>query len=209
MLSEIPYGTIANYSPRGTSQLSKDSRKVCGQVKGGNVSLLDKMIGSLQEPTAAAIANFFDDETILVPVPGSAPLREGAFSAPRIICDRLLAASFGKEISPLLRRVTAVPKSAFAGAGNRPTIQVHYDSMAVDADLLPPTDIVLVDDVLTRGRTSYASAWRLHDAFPEATIKILAFIRTQGLIPDVAKIKDHATGEVKYIQATHDVDRNP
>jgi hypothetical protein len=46
------------------------------------------------------------------------------------------------------------------------------------------------------GRTSYACAQRLHEAFPNAEIRVFAVIRTQGLILDVEAIVDPAVGTI-------------
>jgi predicted amidophosphoribosyltransferase len=48
------------------------------------------------------------------------------------------------------------------------------ESLAVTNQLLGPLQITLVDDVLTMGRTAFACALRLHEAFPGAEIRIFA-----------------------------------
>jgi hypothetical protein len=49
---------------------------------------------------------------------------------------------------------------------------------------------------VTMGRTRYACAQRLHEAFPKAEIRAFAVIRTQGFIPDVEAIVDPAVGTI-------------
>jgi hypothetical protein len=75
--------------------------------------------------------------------------------------------------------------------------------------LFVPTKITLVDDVLTRGRTSYAAARRVHEAFPEAEIRLFAIIRTQGLIPDINALVDPSVGRIVLVHNGTDVDRRP
>lgn len=145
---------------------------------------------------AAVLAPFLGPEVALVPVPRSAPLPDGALWPARVIADLLVEDGFGADVLPCLERVAAVPKSASSPASERPLWHQHYETLAVRADLLQPAQITLVDDVLTMGRTSYACAQRLHEAFPNAEIRVFAVIRTQGLILDVEAIVDPAVGTI-------------
>ena len=209
MLSEVPYATFANYSPRGQSKLSQDSRTVCGRIKAAHSQTLDIVIKRLSEPDQAILLPFLSPETTLVPIPGSAPLAPNAVSPPRIICEKLQSAGFGKETLPILTRIKAVPKSAFASPGERPSLRKHYETLKIDTDFIVPEEITLVDDVLTRGRTSFACAMRLNEVFPQSEIRIFSVIRTQGLIPEISKIRDPDKGTIKLIKSGTDVDRNP
>ena len=211
MDSEIQYATFANYSPRGVTELSKNSRKVCAAIKQADRKLIDAFIRNLQDGVAACLLPLLDEDRVLVPIPGSAPQKSGdSLWVSRVICERLHNSGFGKEVWAALKRIQAVPKSAFAKPGERPDVKKHFDSMAVEADgLFLPDKITLIDDVLTRGRTSYAAAWRINEACPNADLKIFAIIRTQGLIPEIAKIKDPSTGVIRYNAESEDVDRDP
>jgi hypothetical protein len=80
----------------------------------------------------------------------------------------------------------------------RPTVQQHYRSFAVIPSARAPTQIVLVDDVITKGRTLVAAAMRLHEAFPEAEIRAFALVRTMGLILDVVRLFDPCEGVVRW-----------
>ena len=209
MLSEVRYGTFSNYSPRGQSELSKKSRRICGAIKAGRQPLIDMVAQYLTDHPANPLMEFFTADTILVPIPGSAPVAPNGLWTPKLICERLVSGGHCREVLSCLQRVKAVPKSAFAGAGNRPTIRTHYDSMNVTRGLFVPIRITLVDDVLTRGRTSYAAAWRVHEAFPEAEIRVFAIIRTQGLVPDIASTLDPAVGRIVLVYNGTDVNREP
>lgn len=72
---------------------------------------------------------------------------------------------------------------------------------------MAPARITLVDDVLTKGRTAIAAASRLEEAFPQAEIRLLAVIRTQGLVPEIVAIKDPSTGMIRYDAITNDAER--
>jgi len=70
-----------------------------------------------------------------------------------------------------------------------------------------PTRLVLVDDVITKGRTILAAAIRLHEAFPNADIRAFALVRTKGLVSGVADALDPCQGIVRW--AGGDARREP
>ena len=58
MPSSYEYGTFANYSPRGTSELSKRSRGTCGAVKAGRVDIIASAVPHLRDPKADKLKPF-------------------------------------------------------------------------------------------------------------------------------------------------------
>jgi pyrimidine operon attenuation protein/uracil phosphoribosyltransferase len=72
---------------------------------------------------------------------------------------------------------------------------------------IAPERIVLVDDVITKGRTILAAAARLHDAFPNADIRAFALVRTMGFLPDVVHLTEPCQGFVRW--AGGDARRDP
>jgi hypothetical protein len=198
LLSEIPYGTFANYSPRGTSELSQKSRNLCGHIKAGKVGLIESAVPLLRSADAAVLAPFLNGEATLVPVPRSAPLTEGALWPAKVIAEILAKAGLGKEVLACIRRVTAVRKSSSSPAKERPSVAEHYESFGVDEQLVKPRSITLVDDVLTQGRTIIACALRLREAYPDAEIRAFAMVRTRGFVENFDKIVDPSVGAIKY-----------
>ncbi len=99
---------------------------------------------------------------------------------------------------PGLRRVHAVPRSATAKAWERPTVHRHYASLAVDEAAIRLDEVLLVDDVITKGRTLLAAASRLQAAFPAARIRAFALLRTLGLDPEVERLLDPCVGEIRW-----------
>lgn len=197
MPSEFPYGTFANFSPRGTSEPSQRSRRIKDAIKAGRVSQIEKAIPSLGRPAAAVLQPFLNPDVTLVPVPRSAPLREDALWPSLVISEVLQAAGYGRAVSPLLTRITAVRKSSTAPASERPLIHEHKESLEVRADLLAPEQITLVDDVLTMGRTTAACAELLQVQYPNSTIRIFAMLRTQGLVEDIDTVLDPSVGIIR------------
>lgn len=84
----------------------------------------------------------------------------------------------------------------------------HYNSLRVDKELLEPTEITLIDDVVTAGRTAFACAQRVQEAFPKATIRLFAVMRTQSFDP-VPKIVTFGTGRISYNEHSGKTSRIP
>lgn len=186
------------------------SRLVCYGIKAGREDLIARVPLRVRESFVAVpdLRLFFDPETCLVPVPRSAPLvAPDALWPARMICDALAADGLGL-VHRWLRRHRAVRKSSKSPPGERPTVEEHLASMAVDLDLAQPTRITLVDDVVSRGRTLFASAALLTQAFPSIEVRTFAVIRTQSLVPDVATVLDPVIGRI-FRTPDGDADREP
>lgn len=194
MPSSYKYGTFANYSPRGISDLSKRSRGTCGSIKAGRVDIIASAVPHLKDPKADILLPFLGSDVTLVPAPRSAPLPDGALWPAKVICDVLHEHGFGKHVQTYLKRMKAVPRSSNSPAAERPLVSVHMESIEAERPFFVPDKITIVDDVLTMGRTSFACAELLRDVCPDAEIRIFAMIRTQGLQEDIERIVDPATG---------------
>lgn len=210
MSSKFPYGTFANYSPRGSLPLSRRSKAITGAIKRANPEIIQSFVEKLADPAAAILAPFLNPDVTLVPVPRSAPMRDSDAVWPsRIICAALFDAGYGGAVEALIERVSAVPKSAFASAGERPTVQVHKASLRAQSGLLPPEQITLVDDVLTMGRTTAACAELLQEAYPSASIRIFAVMRTLGFVDEIEAVFDPCVGTIISYHSSGKTHREP
>jgi hypoxanthine phosphoribosyltransferase len=60
------------------------------------------------------------------------------------------------------------------------------------------TTILLIDDVITKGRTLAAAAIRLQEAFPKADIRAFALIRTMGFVLDIPRLLEPCQGVIHW-----------
>ena len=141
---------------------------------------------------------FFSKRTLLIPVPNNPAATRSSVWVARRVALALKEAGLGEDVWAGLRRVISVERSSSAWMWERPTVQQHYQSLAVIASPRPPTDIVLVDDVITKGRTMLAAAMKLHEAFPNAAIRAFALVRTMGFVLDVERVFDPCEGVIRW-----------
>ena len=142
-----------------------------------------------------------------MPVPGSGKTAQGNFWAPKTICDVLYAKGIGADVLPILERTHGVQKSAYASPGERPTVQTHFDSMLATIDLSTPTEITLVDDVITKGATMMAAALRIWAVHPNATIYGFAVFRTRNFDDDIAAVVAPSFGKLRYSEEVDSIAR--
>lgn len=209
LVSRFPYATFANFSPRGTSELSQKSRNACYAFKRGDESYVDFLANNFVTniPTYP-FADFFGPNVTLVPMPRSSPVVTGGVWPAKIIADGLVAKGLAHEVDALVERAYAVPKSSTSAPGQRPTLNTHYQSFRVKNKLLMPPRITLIDDVLTKGCTAGAAAECLRLRYPNADIKIFAVMRTQSFI-DITAVQDPSVGTITVNLDADSVSRIP
>jgi hypothetical protein len=209
LLSELTFGALLTYSPRGRSEVSQRSRRVCYDLKAGDAQTLLLVGQRLRDHVArgALLEAFFGSDVTLVPMPRSAPLVSGALWPAQKICDAIMHVGLAAQSTPVLERVTAVTKSASAGPGERPRVSEHYESLRAVARIDVSHRIVLIDDVLTKGSTAIAAASRIAEAYPNAQIALFSVIRTKGMVPEIGQILDPAVGAIRV--EGDEVDRQP
>jgi predicted amidophosphoribosyltransferase len=154
------------------------------------------------------LAEFFRAIDVLIPIPASAPRRPREYLPDRL-ADALVAEGLARSAWKGLSRVRSVAKSATSAPGRRPTVRVHYESLSVVPGFDLPEDarFLLIDDVVTRGRTLLAAATRLHEAFPQARITAFALLRTLGFRDHIETLLDPCVGRIGW--RAGDARRNP
>jgi hypothetical protein len=207
-LSSVTFASSYVYSPRAGGWLADASRELRDRVKSGDPIWLPRYAGvvyrsSLSDPRLRAL---FTPDAVLVPVPGSARSGETPWAALRL-AYALSQVGFALRIWTGLRRRHAVTKSATAPSACRPTVYQHYDSFAVMPPPNPIRRVVLIDDVITKGRTLLAAATRLRVELPLADIRGFALIRTEGFVGRIKHVEESCHGVVRW--AWGDARREP
>lgn len=205
----LPFAACYVYSPSGRCTASERSRRLCALLKSGNLRYLEFCAANVRcmAGDRGVLAKFFDGAGVFVPVPGSAPTKQGVPSVAVDLAAALVREGLGAGIWPGLVRRSAVSKSSTAAAGARPTVAQHYESLALAPIAYAPNQFLLIDDVVTRGRTLLAAASRLREAYPNARIRAFALLRTMGYVRDLQRLLDPCVGEIRF--KCGDAHRNP
>ncbi|MGH7150563.1 MAG: hypothetical protein ACREIU_07690 [Planctomycetota bacterium] len=145
----------------------------------------------------SGLLEFFGADVALVPTPRSAPLKTGALWPTLRICEELVRVGLAGGTVPCLVRRTAVPKSAFAPPGERPTARTHLLSMEIVPMLLSSSRILVVDDFVTKGATLLAAVSLVRSAYPSADVRGFALVRTRGFVPDIEQLVDPCVGTIR------------
>lgn len=188
LLSEIEFASFLAYSPRGESEDAAQSRHWVRKLKG------ELLVGGTPRESASSFvvgrlkarldevpfADWFGPDVLLVPAPSSALLQVHSLWVPNRIARALVRQGLGQDVLPCLERVQPVRKSATAGTANRPLARFHYDSMTISALDFPHDDVVVIDDVVTRGATLLVAVSLVQEALPGARVRGFAVVRTQS-----------------------------
>lgn len=210
LLSEVIFASALVYSPRGQSPESQKSRdQVRDPLKRGDADFLRAVSEHLRPLIPDDLLAEFFAGRVLVPTPRRAPLPSKDALWPSLqLCEALKRGGMGTDVLPCLVRTAAVPKSAFAGPGERPVPQQHYDTFRVDRKLLDaPRMITVVDDFITKGATLLAAVSRVKAAFPGADVRAFALVRTMGFVSDIEAIDTPCRGQIRFDGSK--VDRQP
>jgi hypothetical protein len=196
----LPYAACYVYSPKGESDVSQRSRQLCVRVKSGSTQWLRSYAATVHQEVVHGrrFLEFFKEDTLLVPIPEFRPSGRMSFWAARRLALALQQTGLAEEVWTGLRRISSVGKSSSAWMWERPTVQQHYQSFAVIPSLKSARNILLVDDVITKGRTLAAAAMRLQEAFPKAEVRAFALVRTMGFVLDVPRLLDPCQGEIRW-----------
>ncbi len=208
MIGAVAFASCYIYSPAGEGLICERSRLLRSLIKEGDARFMTKYAARVREQArlAAVLGGFFHRSDVLVPVPGSTQKKHGIWVAAEL-AEALVQEGLGAMMWPGLRRIRAVRKSATAAHGERPSVGLHYSSFRMESPSIQPRRVILIDDVITRGRTLLAAAARAQEALPDAEIRAFALLRTKGLVAGVDHLLEPCRGEIRW---THgDARRDP
>ena len=217
-LTKLEFGALLTYTPRGYSVKIQDAREFMIALKNerfvedpqnGKLVLMSEWIAKTiqRNMTTLPFASFFQPNTILVPTPKSSLMKPDTLWVPMRIASALARIGLGKVL-PCLTRIKSVPKATSSLPKDRPTPAEHYKSLRVDGSLSKPDEIVLVDDIITRGATLLGAANLLADAFPQTRIRAFAAMRTISNPSEFDKLYDPCIGTIE-LRESGDTLRRP
>jgi len=196
----LPFATCYAYSPKGESDVSQRSRQLCARVKSGSTKWLKSYAATVHQEVfhGQVFSDFFTDQALLVPIPDFRPPGQASFWAARRLALALHETGLADEVWTGLKRVGSVEKSSSAWMWERPTVQQHYQSFTVMPSSKAAKNILLIDDVITKGRTLAAAAIRIQEAFPKADVRAFALVRTMGFVLDIPRLFEPCQGVIHW-----------
>ncbi len=202
-ISKVEFGSLLTYAPRGTSEKANMARTVMTYLKNDRVmksgNLFSEHVAQIikRDIKKLPFADYFNANTILVPAPKSSLLKKDTLWVPERLTTALVRNGLGKASESCLERTKAVQRSSGQRDGSkRPKAFQHYESMNVKKLLFEPEEIVLVDDVVTRGSTIMGGVNKLAEAFPNAKIRAFAIMRVMSEVEFFVDLENPCIGTI-------------
>lgn len=202
-ITEMEYASYLSYTPRPQSKEQRSSKDVTLMLKnnemwsGTLLSTAEHIIWQMSKKVERLpLYDFFRNKPVLVPMPPSSLQKPGSLWVPRCISSALVRHNLGTRVVECLARVSAVPKSAYSLPKERPRAVNHYDSLSVET-VHEADEILVVDDVITRGASMMGAVNRLAAAFPDAKIRGFAIMRTVSRPEEFKAIEDPQIGSIR------------
>ncbi len=216
-LNQLEFGSLLSYCPRGGNSVEiQRSRQIMRSIKTDSfvedppLPISDWISRTMERRRSELpFSSLFPASSVLVPLPRSSLLQPDSLWVPERIATALVRRRFGSRVLPCLTRTKAVRKSATSQADQRPSPTEHFESLTVQGNLGSTEDIVIVDDIITRGHTMIGAANRLLEAFPSARIQAFAAMRTVSDWMDFSHIYDPQIGLIEYREDSDDCIRRP
>lgn len=207
-LTTIEFGSLLSYAPWGNLENHMKSKTMKTILKNdlfvdsksGKVLMSEFVADEIKKNMQSLpFAGLFNVNPILIPVPPSSLLTKDSLWVPQRIAKALVQRGLGKSLVECVKLVKPLRKSSKSAPENRPKASEHYDSVEVENILSKPSEILLVDDIVTRGATLIGIANKLADVFPNAHIRGFAAMRTMSDPNRFVKINDPCIGIIQLI----------
>ena len=216
-LNQLQFGSLLSYCPwGGSSEEIQRSRQVMTFIKNDSfvnnppIPMSEWIARTMEQQRPSLPFNsFFQSNTVLVPLPRSSLLQQDSLWVSDRIANALVKRGFGSRVMRCLIRTRALRKSATSPPGQRPSPTEHLQSMAVQGNLESTEEIVLIDDIVTRGHIMIGAANRLLEVFPSSHIRGFAAMRTVSDWMEFSRIYDPQIGSIEYREEYDDALRRP
>ncbi len=183
-LRELRVGSYLIYPSGAQTKAQIDAKSLILGIKRDVVRAEGRLVEIVAdrirvEATATPLADLLDGTAVLVPLPGHARHKPASVWPALNIANALLRQGLARDVCQCLIRREPVIKSAYAAPGERPAPLVHYESFDVAVAFEDWSNIVLIDDVITRGATMSGAAARIRETHRQARIRGFAVARTE------------------------------
>ena len=195
------FGSCFVYSPHGAGENARYSRSVCLRVKRSDTEWLPRYVETVLDhcDPGKDLVGFFSPETVLVPVPPYLRCTQRSVWGAACLASCLKEVGIPGTVWHGLHRTDAVRKSSTARGAKRPSVQKHYESLVVaQAPRRVPQRLLLIDDVVSTGRTLLACWMRLRERFPQTPIAAFALIRTLGFVREIPRLVVPCVGRITW-----------
>jgi len=195
--NEIEFASFSCYSPRGNSSIDIKSRQLIGAIKSAQPHAI-LSIFKYHKYFKGEFKLFFNKETTLIPIPRSSLLVDGGLWPSFEISKVFIEQGYGDSISTCLKRIKPIIKSSsLYRSDERPLVSDQLKTLSVTPEIIHTNSITLIDDVITAGRTAYACAIKINEAYPDKMIRVFSVIRTISN-GSIAQIVDPCNGTIIY-----------
>jgi len=208
--------SLCDFSPTGrknqNSEFDNTSREIVAQVKRGNSDAIRKLIEyHLAHYNGLIKDNFLSKgEFIAVPVPRSSLSKDGSVWPSKVISEVFFDLGLVSEVKELIERVSPIRSSHLCAPDERPLIHEHCETLQFNNMLYTGSNFLLIDDVITRGRTLSACSQVLANSVETHNILGLAVMKSlltddpiqKLFVPKLLSVESFNTGKsfVKVIE---------
>jgi hypothetical protein len=218
-LTELTFGSLLAYCPNDYSERGIHARMWMARIKndyfvteiGGQKPILtsDFIAAQIkQDLDQLAFKHFFGQNVALVPIPSSSLITNDTLWVPDRLAQALQKSGLGTR-QRLLNRTIPVNRSSKSAPKDRPSPNEHYNSLYAKKALEIPEQIVLVDDIITRGHTMMGAAWRIQEIYPDKPIFGFAAMRAVHNSVEFESWYHPVVGTVSYRPEERDCIRRP
>lgn len=217
-VDSVEFGSLLSYTPNPSTAESQKAKDVMYAIKNDSsiedppIQTSDWIARTIQENMATLpFSALFRKNPVLVPVPRSTLAQADSLWVPHRIASALFKERIGKEVLACVTRAEPIRKAASSTASQRPRPSEQYRTMRVQGSVSEPQpeEIVMVDDIVTRGATFLGAANRLVEAFPKARIRAFAAMRTISNSSEFTTLYNPCAGTIEYRENTDDSLRRP
>jgi hypothetical protein len=197
---EIKAFSFIQYPSRQNDAASNGVREIIRELKRGRLQIIQGQLADNVSKTG------FIGDALLIPIPRSAPLVSDSAVWPSLEICNFIEKCTGSSVLILLKRETPVNKAGLQGSASyRPSVLDHCQSIVCETDngvLTGREKIILVDDIITQGRTATACYLKLRDRFKTADISAFAPIRTVSFDKTITETYKPSISTIVYHEKT-------